>query len=151
MKVIIKKELSSLGEIDSVVDVADGYARNYLLPRGIVLRATKAAVAGAEKRLVLREKAMEARRAEFEETAKKLSEITVEISADAGEEGKLFGSVTAQDIAEAIKTTAGIEIDKKKIELTAPIKMVGEYNAKVKIYKEITAQVRVKVNAAPKE
>lgn len=151
MKVIIKKELSNLGEIDNVVDVADGYARNYLLPRGIVLRATKAAIAGAEKRLAQREKAMDERRAEFEATAKKLSEITLKISADAGEEGKLFGSVTAQDIAEAIKTSAGIEIDKKRIELSSPIKMVGEYTAKIKIYKEITAQVRVEVAATPKE
>ncbi len=151
MKVIIKKELANLSEVDSVMDVADGYARNYLLPRGIALRATKGAVAAGAKRITLREKALEARRHEFEAMAKKLSEVTVEISADAGEEGKLFGSVTTQDIAEAINSAAGIEVEKKKIELSAPIKMIGDYNAKIKIYKDISAQVRVKVVATSKE
>ncbi|MFA5839655.1 MAG: 50S ribosomal protein L9 [Candidatus Margulisiibacteriota bacterium] len=151
MKVIIKKELANLSEVDSVMDVADGYARNYLLPRGIALRATKGAVAAGAKRITLREKALEARRHEFEAMAKKLSDVTVEIAADAGEEGKLFGSVTTQDIVEAISSTAGIEVEKKKVELSAPIKMIGDYNAKIKIYKDISAQVRVKVVATPKE
>jgi len=151
MKVVLRTEVENLGEIDKIVDVADGYARNYLLPRGLAAKATKAEVAAAGKRHAAREKALEARRADFEVLAGKLEGLIVEITADAGEEGKLFGSVTAQDIAQAIFTSSGIEVDKKKIELAAPIKIVGTYPAKIKIYKEISAQIHVKVVATPKE
>ncbi|MDI6731863.1 MAG: 50S ribosomal protein L9 [Candidatus Margulisbacteria bacterium] len=151
MKVVLRKEIENLGEVDKVVEVSDGYVRNFLLPRGMAALATKAEVAAAAKRHAAREKALEERRSEFESLAAKLAGLTVEITADAGEEGRLFGSVTAQDIAQAILANAGIEVDKKKIELAAPIKIVGDYPAKIKIYKDISAQIEVKVSAAPKE
>lgn len=146
MKVVLRKEIENLGEVDKIVEVPKGYARNYLIPHGLAALATKAEAVAAGKRHAARAKALESRRAEFEALAAKLAGLTIEITADASEEGKLFGSVTAQDIAQAIFANAGIEVDKKKIELAAPIKIIGTYSAKIKIYKEVSAQVEVKVN-----
>lgn len=147
MKVILKKDVSNLGEEDAVVMVSDGYARNYLIPQGWAVAATKACVAAAEKRRAEKAKIMAGKKAEFEETAQKLSLLEIEILADAGEGGKLFGSVTSQDIAAAVKEKAGIEIDKKKIELSDPLKVLGEYAVPVKIFQDISANLRIKVIA----
>ncbi|MEA3493331.1 MAG: 50S ribosomal protein L9 [Candidatus Margulisiibacteriota bacterium] len=147
MKVVLRKELENLGEADSVVNVASGYARNFLIPRNLAVPATKGELAACEKREAKREKELEAKRAEFEELAKKISELEILITADAGEGGKLFGSVTAQDIAAALKDASGIEISKKKIEIKNPIKVIGDHIAQVKIYKEISAELKVKVEA----
>jgi len=147
MKIVLKKDVDKVGEEDSVVKVSDGYARNYLIPRKLAVLATKTAMATAEKRRAEKEKQMEAKRAEFEELAQKLSSLEIVIPADAGEEGKLFGSVTTQEIALAVRESAGLEIDKRKIELAESIKILGEYEVPVKIYKEIAAKLKVKVTA----
>lgn len=147
MKVVLRKELEDLGEVDSIVNVSDGYARNFLIPRNLVVPATKGELAACEKRRAKREKGLEAKRADFEELAKKISELEILITLDAGEEGKLFGSVTSQDVAAALKDASNIEISKKKIEIKNPIKVVGEHVVHVKIYKEISAELKVKVEA----
>jgi large subunit ribosomal protein L9 len=147
MKVVLRKDIDTLGERDKVTEVSNGYARNFLIPKGLAVPATPAELATVAKRNEKREKDLEARRAEFEALAKKLSELEVSISADAGEEGKLFGSVTAQDIALAVKENADLELDKKKISLSEPLKVLGEYTVNVKIYKEISADLKVKVVA----
>jgi large subunit ribosomal protein L9 len=145
MKVILYKSVPNLGEADSLVDVSEGYARNYLLPRKLVAPATPAALAALKKRQAENEKKLTEKKAEFEELAKKLSELELSIPTDAGEGGKLFGSVTTQDIAVAIQGAAQVEIDKKKIELSEPIRVVGEYSVPVKLFQDITAQLKVKV------
>lgn len=149
MKVILRKDEPKLGEADTLVNVSDGYARNYLFPRKIAVPATAAETAALEKRKEEREKERAKKRAEFEELARKLAALELSIEADVGEEGKLFGSVTSQDIASAVHKTANIEIDRKKIELADPIKIIGEYNVPIKLYRDVSADLRVKVIAKP--
>ena len=150
MKIILRKDIPDLGDTDDVKEVSSGYARNYLIPRGMVVEATPSALAAAGKRKAVFEKKMEGRKSEFIELAKKLSAVEVLIPADAGESGKLFGSITSQDIALSVREKSGIEVDKRKIELAEPIKMVGEYKVPVKIYQEIVASLSVKVVAKEK-
>ncbi len=137
--------MSKLGEADSLVEVSDGYARNYLFPRKIAVPATSAEVAALEKRRSEKEKKLAEKRSEFEELAKKLSSLEFSIPVDAGEGGKLFGSVTSQDIAAEVQKSANIEIDKKKIELADPIKALGEYSIPVKLFQDVTANLKVKI------
>ena len=147
MKIILRKEVPSLGEADTVAEVSGGYARNYLLPKRLAVPATKAEIAAAEKRKAERDKKMAEKRAEFEELAKKLSSLEIAITADAGEGGRLFGSVTNQDVALAVKAAANIEVDKKKIDIIDPIKTLGEHSVVIKLSGEISANLKVKVIA----
>lgn len=147
MKVILRKEVPKLGEEDSVLEVSGGYARNYLIPKKMAVLATPKEISAAQKRKQEKEKQLEAKRAEFEELANRLSSLEIAIPTDAGEGGKLFGSVTAGDIALAVQSMAQVEVDKKKIELNEPIRVLGEYEVPLKIYKEIGAKLKVKVVA----
>jgi len=147
MKVILRKDEPKLGEEDSLVEVSAGYARNYLFPRRIAVPATPAETAALEKRKAEKEKILAAKRAEFEELAQKLSSLEITIGADAGEEGKLFGSVTSQDIADEVQRSSQIDVDKKRIDLADPIKVVGEYSVPIRIFKDISASLKVKVIA----
>jgi large subunit ribosomal protein L9 len=145
MKVVLRKDMSKLGEADSLVEVSDGYARNYLFPRKIAVPVTSAEVAALEKRRSEKEKKLAEKKSEFEELAKKLSSLEFSIPVDAGEGGKLFGSVTSQDIAAEVQKSANIEIDKKRIELADPIKALGEYSIPVKLFQDVTANLKVKI------
>jgi large subunit ribosomal protein L9 len=146
MKVFLKEDVKSLGKIGEVVTVSDGYARNYLLPKKLAVEAnTKNIKEFEHHKRVLQERAARIR-TEFKTLADKLSALSLTIKAKAGEEEKLFGSVTNMDIAEALKE-AGQDIDKKKIVLDEPIKRLGEYTVEVKIDAEISAQVKVNVVA----
>jgi large subunit ribosomal protein L9 len=147
MKVVLRKDLSNLGEEDSLIDVSNGYARNYLFPRKLAVPATPAEVAALEKRKAEREKKLAEKRAEHEELAQKLSSLEVSIPVDAGESGKLFGSVTSQDIAAAVQAAAQIDIDKKKIELAEPIKVIGQYSVPVKLFQDVSATLKVNIEA----
>lgn len=140
MKVIILED-------ERVENVSDGYARNYLLPRKLAVPATPQAIAAAEKRREKKKAEMEQKKAEMQQLADKLAALEIEIPADAGEEGKLFGSITAADIAEAVKKTAGIEIDKKKIDIADPIKALGAHQASVKLFAEVKATLKLKIYA----
>lgn len=147
MKVVLRKDLSNLGEEDSLIEVSNGYARNYLFPRKLAVPATPAEVSALEKRKAVKEKEVAEKRAEHEELAQKLSSLEVSIPADVGESGKLFGSVTSQDIAAAVQAAAQIDIDKKKIELAEPIKVVGQYSIPVKLFQDVSATLKVKIEA----
>jgi large subunit ribosomal protein L9 len=144
MKVFLKEDVKSLGKMGEVVNVAEGYARNYLIPQKLAVEAnTKNVKEFEHQKRTLKEKADK-----LKDTSKafadKLSSVTLTIKAKAGEEDKLFGSVTNMDIAEALKS-AGYEIEKKKVHLEEPIKRLGKYTAEVKIHPEITAKVTVQV------
>lgn len=145
MKIILTKDVDSLGDEGNIVEVKNGYARNYLLPRNFAVVATP----GNLKTWENEKKARERRIAKDIESAKKqaaeLEATKVFITAKSGEEGKLYGSVTTQDIAEAINAAAKIEIDRKKLVLTEPIKAVGEYTVALKIYKDVKANITVQV------
>ncbi|MFH1617303.1 MAG: 50S ribosomal protein L9, partial [Candidatus Margulisiibacteriota bacterium] len=123
----------------------DGYARNYLFPKKLAAPATEANLAAFEKQKAKRQAVIDSNKAAAKEMAEKLEAAKVVIKADAGEEGKLFGSVTSLDIAQAIKDLLGLEIDKRKIIMDGHIKVVGESEVSVKLFPEVSARVKVVV------
>jgi len=147
MKVILKENVENLGHIGDIVKVAPGYARNYLLPKGFAVPATE----NNAKALEHVKRQMAYKKAKISESAKniaaKLEALTIELVHQAGAEGKLFGSVTNMEIAAFLKAN-GLEIDRKIIVLTEPIKHVGEFTAKVKLHPEVTATLKVVVKAS---
>ncbi|MCD6320492.1 MAG: 50S ribosomal protein L9 [Candidatus Desulfofervidaceae bacterium] len=147
MKVILREEVSSLGQIGDIVDVANGYARNYLIPKKLALPATRKNMKALEheRQILLQKRQRLKHRAE--NLAAKLNTITCEIAKQVGEEGKIFGSVTAMDIAKALEEK-GIEIDKRKIVLETPIKHIGDYEVPIKLHPEVQAFLKVKVVGA---
>jgi large subunit ribosomal protein L9 len=144
MKVILKEDVKSIGNMGQVVDVSDGFARNYLVPRGLAVEANVKNIRSLEhEKKVIQEKAKKVKNS-VQDLADRLANMTVVIKTKAGEEGKLFGSVTTMDIAEQLKNQ-GIEIDKKKISLDEPIKRLGTYTVNLKLHSEITTQVNMQV------
>jgi len=145
MEVILRQDLDELGLEGDIVNVAKGYARNYLVPNGFALQATPQNM----KALELQRKKIEVNRLKGKEAAEKLKErigeLVINISQKAGEEGKLYGSVTTMDIA-AYMQDQGVEIDRRKIHLDKPIKTVGEYDIPVKIYPKVTGSIKVVVS-----
>lgn len=147
MKVILKEDVKGLGRMGDTVSVKTGYARNYLFPKGLAMDASEQNLKQVEqlkKQLSLR---LIKQKEEAEAAAQRLSGITLDLQAKAGEEGKLFGSITTMDIENALKAR-GIEVDRKKIVLEEPIKRLGTYAVSIKLYPEVTAQVTVNVTAA---
>ena len=146
MEVILQQDVDELGLEGDIVDVARGYARNYLVPNGIALEATPQ----NRKALELQSKKIELKRIKGSENAEivkeRLAGIVVNLSQKAGEEGKLYGSVTTMDIAADLEAQ-GIEIDRRKIVLEKPIKTLGEHAVSVKIYPEVTGSLQVVVSA----
>ena len=146
MEVILREHVDNLGRRGDVVKVTPGYARNYLLPRKLAL-----AVTANNKRQIDREKKLaEARdmeeKAQAEAIAQRLGQLDIEIARRVGEHDALYGSVTSQDIAQALKEK-GFDIDKRKIALAEPLKALGESTVPVKIHRDVTAQLKVKVVA----
>jgi large subunit ribosomal protein L9 len=144
MKVILMEEIKSVGQPGTVVDVSDGYARNFLLPRRKAMLATPGNLKQAEQlqRQVQVKTAQE--REAAEQTAQKLEGLTVTIPAQVGEGGKLFGSVTTKDIVAALDAF-GVTVEKRLIELEAPIKQVGDFTAVVRLHPSVSAPFRVSV------
>jgi large subunit ribosomal protein L9 len=147
MKVILKEDVKNLGTMGSVVDVANGYGRNYLLPRNLAVEANSNNMRQFEhqKNIILVKAKKIIRSAE--DLAKQVSGITLSIEAQSGEDDKLFGSVTSMDIAEAL-SKKGVDIDKRKINLEEPIKRLGTYSVAVKIHQDVLANVTVEVKKA---
>ena len=148
MKIVLRDDVENLGHKGDVVDVADGYARNYLVPRGLAMKATKGVVAQAEA-MRRNRSAKEARDVEAAQTqAAQLEGARIEIPARAGEGGKLFGSVTATDVADAIQAQRGIEVDRRRVGLDEPVKELSEVDVEVKLHTDVTVTVTVAVVAA---
>ncbi len=142
MEVILRQSVDNLGKPGEVVKVSNGFARNYLLPRGVAYIATegnKRRIAQERQRL---EAAEEARRASAREISAKLEAVSLTFSARVGEEGKLFGSVTAGDIAQQL-TAQGIEVERKQIVLNEPIKALGVYRVPVKLHADVHPEIKV--------
>ena len=145
MKVILLQDVKGKGKKGQMLEVSDGYARNYMLPKKLAIEATADAVntkkmndkAAAEKEAKERAAALD--------TSRKLRELTVVVKAKGGGAGRLFGSVTTQEIADSLKAAAGITLDKRKITLADPIKSVGTYTVQCKLGYEITAPLTVKI------
>ena len=145
MKVILLQDVKGKGKKGQLLEVSDGYARNFMLPRKIAVEAT----ADAVNTMRMNDKATQERiareKAEAMETAKKLRELTVTVTAKGGGNGRLFGSVTNQELADALKAKAGIVLDKRKIVISDAIKNVGTYTVTCKLGYEITAPLTVKI------
>ena len=144
MKVILKNDVKDLGQAGEVVNVKDGFARNYLVPKGLAVEASTKNVKEFEHEKNKIQEMAKKVKAGAAGLAAQIAAAKIIIKAKAGEEDKLFGSVTSMDIADALKA-AGIEIDKKKIQLDEPIKRIGDYTVAVKIHSEISAQLNVQV------
>lgn len=142
MKVILRQEHEKLGSIGDIVEVKDGYARNYLIPRKIAYPATKGAMAALEeeKKQAERRKAKELKSAE--RLAAELEKVSITIQMNVGEDDKLFGAVTSQMIADALKEK-GFTIDKRVIDLEEPIKALGIYTVNIKLHQNVTGKVKV--------
>ena len=148
MKVILLTELKGKGGEGDVVDVADGFANNYLFPQKIAVPATKGNLKQLEQRkhnIATRE---ETRLADAQKLKEQLEALTVQVEARVGEEGVLFGSVTAHMIADALKEAHGIEIDRRRIDLKNPIKVAGEHEGVVSIYRDIKTTLAIVVGSA---
>jgi large subunit ribosomal protein L9 len=146
MEVILKEDVATLGNRGEVVKVADGYARNYLLPRKLAMQATD-----TNKAVIEQMKASAARRsatekAQAEELVTKLEPVVLSFTRKSGEAGHLFGSVTSADVATGL-AAQGFEIDRRKIQLGEPLKSVGEFTVAIKLYREVTAHIKVNVVA----
>jgi len=144
MKVILKEDVKNIGSMGQILDVADGFARNYLVPRGLAMEANVKNVKSLEHaKRVVQEKAKKIK-SQAQDLSTRIADITVVIKSKAGEEGKLFGSVTTMDIAEQLKNE-GFDIDKKKISLDEPIKRLGTYTVNIKLHSEVSTPVQVEV------
>ncbi|MER7362520.1 50S ribosomal protein L9 [Nonomuraea wenchangensis] len=147
MKLILTNEVSGLGAPGDVVEVKDGYGRNYLIPRGYAMRWTR----GAEKQIDTIRKARDAREIRDLGTAKEvagqLGALKVRLATRAGDSGRLFGSVTTGDIADAVKAAGGPVLDRRRIEIVNPIKSVGSHRITVKLHPEVSASLDVEVVA----
>jgi large subunit ribosomal protein L9 len=148
MKILLRADVENLGRKGDLVEVADGYARNYLVPRGLALKAT----AGIEKQADAMRRNREARERREREAAQALAARfegrTITIKARAGAEGRLFGSVTAADIAEAVHAQTGAELDRRKIALDEPVKALGGVDLQVRLHPDVLANLHVEVEAA---
>ncbi len=145
MKLILTQEVTNLGAPGDVVEVKDGYGRNYLMPRGFAIRWTR----GGEKQIDSIKKARSVRDVRdldhAEEVKSQLEALTVEVPAQAGSSGRLFGAVTVADIVAAVKTAGGPDIDKRRIQVDQPIKSVGAHDVQVKIHDELSAKLSLQV------
>lgn len=145
MKVILKQDVKTIGKKDEIHEVSDGYARNFLFPRGLAAPADAAAVNMARTKSEAREHHAAEARAAAQALADKVKDKTVTLKAKGGASGRLFGKVTAKDVAEALSKVAGTEIDKRKVELERDIKDFGTYSATVKLHPGVSAAFKVKV------
>lgn len=142
MKIILMKDIDKLGGLGDELEVKDGYARNFLIPRKFAIESTKGAVRILEAKRKERARRDEQIKEEFATLAEKIQAASCTISVDVGEEDKMFGSVTSEMIAEVLGVE-GVEIDKKKIVLEEPIKTLGVHNVEIKLHPEVTAQAKI--------
>jgi large subunit ribosomal protein L9 len=141
MKLVLKQDVENLGETGDIVTVKPGFGRNYLIPQGFAVLATKGAIKSAEENVRQASKKRESAQASAQQLADKLSNVSITVSVTAGEDGRIFGTVTTQQVADAL-TDKGFEIDRKKITLD-DVKSLGEYKATVQVIGDIKASVTV--------
>jgi large subunit ribosomal protein L9 len=144
MKVILKQDVDALGSAGEVVQVKNGYGRNFLIPRGMAVQATPRNIKEAEENLRQQAHKLERVKNDAAALAEKLEALAIVISAKVGEENRIFGTVTTQQIAEVLKTK-GLDIDRRKIELGEEIRSLGVYPATIKLHADVSANVKVQV------
>ena len=142
MKVILRQDFENLGKAGEIVAVKNGYARNFLIPKGIAVNATARNMTLLKEEEKIQERQQNRERRKSEALAKQLSSVSVTIPVSVGEEDRIFGSVTTQTIAEVLKEK-GFEVDRKKIHLEEPIKALGIYTVPIKLHRDVEANIRV--------
>jgi large subunit ribosomal protein L9 len=148
MKVILQKSVDKLGVPGDVVDVADGYARNYLMPRGLAVGASKGGVKHVESLRRAHTTKVSQAQAEAQEVADRLTASPIKVRARVGEEGRLFGSVTAAEVAEEIERQTGVKVDRRDVRLDEPIRSVGVHQVTVHLFTDVDPAVPVEVEPA---
>ena len=147
MIVILNKDIKGTGKAGDVVKVSDGYARNMLIPKGWATEATEGNVRSLEKQKAIAAEKKAEEKAAAQAHAEKIKTLSVTIKTKAGDGGKIFGSITSKDIADALKEQHKITVDKKKIQLANPVKMLGEMDVAIKLYPEVSTTLNVKIIA----
>ena len=145
MIVILNRDVKGTGKAGDVVKVSDGYARNMLLPRGYAKEATEGNIRSLEKQKAIAAEKKAEEKAAAQARAEEINKLSVKISTKVGDSGKIFGSITSKDIAEALKAQHGMDLDKKKMQLGESIKALGTYEIPVKLHPKVTATLRVQV------
>ncbi len=145
MKVLLLADVKGQGKKDQIIDVSDGYARNFLFPKKLAIAADAGTLADAKNKESAKQFRLKEEKAAAEVLAAKINEITLKINTQAGADGRLYGSVTTKDIAEKLKADYKIDIDKRKFSLQEPIKAYGTYHVDVKVYPEVSAKLKVTV------
>ena len=149
MQVILRKDVQNLGEAGDIVNVKDGYARNFLLPQSIAEVATEGALKNREQNLARIKAKQEKLHQEALEIAKKIEELgKLELAAKAGESGKLFGTITTKKLTEELHAKSGVEVDRKNVSLNAPINKIGEYSMLIKLTSKVKCELGVVVTAS---
>jgi large subunit ribosomal protein L9 len=147
VKIVLRADVANLGNKGDLVDVADGYARNFLVPRGLAMQATRGVVKQAESMRRSRQVRDARDRQGAEAIARQLVARTIEVRARAGEGGRLFGSVTNGDIVDAVQAQAGIELDRRKLHLDEPLKSIGVHEVPVRLHPEVEFRITIDVVA----
>lgn len=147
MRVILRADVERVGKKGDVLDVADGYARNFLVPRGLALQASDGAIAQAQAMRRSRDVRDAADRTAAEEIARQLVPQVITLSARAGAGGRLFGSITTTDVVDAVQAQTGLSIDRRKVHLEEPIRDVGTHRVNVKLHSDVEFPVTVEVSA----
>jgi len=145
MKVILKQDVKGLGKAEDLVDVSDGYARNFLFPRGLAAEASASNINIMKTKKEAEKSRKDRELAQAKELAARLKDVVVTIRTKSGDNGKLFGSITSKDISDQLKKSYNIDIDKKKIVLPEPIKSIGNFEVDVKLYPEVSGKLAVKI------
>ncbi|HHV15397.1 MAG TPA: 50S ribosomal protein L9 [Gelria sp.] len=148
MKVILTQDVKNLGNEGDIVDVSDGYARNYLIPRGLVVEATEGNLKKREAQASRQQRRKDREQTKAQALHDRINGKSITITARAGEGDKLFGAVTGKEIADTLNKQFKVKVDKKKVDLGEPIKHLGKHPVKIKIYPQIQAEITVQVEAA---
>ena len=150
MKVILLKDIKGTGKKDQIIEVSDGFGRNYLLPRKLAVEATSEALNSIEKSKSAAKHREDVKKNEAEQSARDLKGKTVTVKVRAGENGRLYGSITTQEIADALKAQHGVEMDKRKIELDEKVTSVGQTTITLKMYAGVSTKMNLVIEAAGK-
>jgi len=148
MKVVLLKDVKGQGKKDQIIEVSDGYARNFLLPKGLATEASGAVLNDIKNKEASKAHKISLERAAAKETAEKLDSLKVELKVKSGGAGRMYGSVTAKEIAEALEKQHKITVDRRKMVMKDPIKQYGSYHIDVKLYTDVTGKIHVSVTEA---
>lgn len=146
MKVILQTDVKGTGKKGQILEVADGFARNFLFPKKLAIEATTGNIQDVSHKKVVEQRRKEKEKEDALQLGEKINALLIEIKTKTGEGGRLFGSVTSKEIAEALKKQHGVEVDKRKLEIKEPIKTLGNFEVHVKVHPEVVAKLQVHVS-----